>query len=159
MIARPSCPYALNRAGVLVILSTGCLAAALVGPLVATSATATYGIAALLVIAGLLAVSARQPAGLVLVIGVVVIAALNDVPQRLHVGPTTGQGVETLALLAIMVLVCLNGYAAGGRSRPSPVLAAGAVRGLVRRLIHVGWREPGGHPERRRLRRLPRVCW
>ena len=41
-------------------------------------------------------------------------AALNDVPQRLHVGPTTGQGVETLALIAIMVLVCLNGYAAAG---------------------------------------------
>ena len=35
-------------------------------------------------------------------------------PQRLHVGPTTGQGVETLALIAIMVLVCLNGYAAAG---------------------------------------------
>jgi len=113
MIARPSRPYALSRAGLLVFL-TGCLAAALVGPLVATSATATYGFAALLVIAGLLAVSARQPAGLVLLIGVVLIAALNDVPQRLHVGPTTGQGVETLALLGIMVLVCLNGYAAGG---------------------------------------------
>ncbi len=113
MIARTSRPYALSRAGVLVILM-GCLAAALVGPLVATSATATYGFAALLVIAGLLAVSARQPAGLVLVIGVVLIAALNDVPQRLHVGPTTGQGVETLALIAIMALVCLNGYAAAG---------------------------------------------
>ncbi len=113
MIARPSRPYALSRAGVLVILM-GCLAAALVGPLVATSATATYGFAALLVIAGLLAVSARQPAGLVLVFAVVLIAALNDVPQRLHLGPTTGQGVETLALIAIMVLVCLNGYAAAG---------------------------------------------
>src|SRR6476469_10392608 len=113
MIARAPRPYGLSRAGILAIL-LGCVAAALVGPLVATSATATYGFAALLVIAVLLAVSARQPAGLVLLIGVVLTAALNDVPQRLHVGLATAQGVETLALLGIMVLVCLNGYAAGG---------------------------------------------
>ena len=62
MIARRSRPYGLSRAGVLVIL-IGCLAAALVGPLVATSATATYGIAAMLVIAGLLvAAPANRPA-------------------------------------------------------------------------------------------------
>jgi len=113
MIARAPRPYGLSRAGVLAIL-VGCLGAVLIGPVVATMATATYGIAALLVIAGLLAASARQPAGLVLVVAVVLVAALNDVPQRLHVGPTTGQGVETLALIAIMVLVCLNGYAAAG---------------------------------------------
>lgn len=113
MIARAPRPYGLSRAGVLAIL-LGCLGAVLVGPLVATSATLTYGIAAMLVITGLLVASARQPAGLVLVVAVVLAAALNDVPQRLHVGPTTGQGVETLALIAVMVLVCLNGYAAAG---------------------------------------------
>jgi O-antigen ligase len=125
MIARASRPQGTNRA-VVVAVSVGCIAALLVGPIVATSATLAYGVAAVLAIGFLLALSSRQPIGAVLVIAVVLVSALNDLPQRLHVGPTTGQGLETLALVTVMMLAGLNGYGAVGvvdRTRLWPLAA------------------------------------
>jgi O-antigen ligase len=100
--------------GVPLAVVGGCVLAALTGPIVASSLTLTYGVAGILIVAALLAASARQPIGGVLVVAIVLVSALNDVPQRLHVGPTTGQGIETISLVTVMVLVYLNGYAGAG---------------------------------------------
>jgi O-antigen ligase len=99
------------------VLVAGCALAALAGPLVARSPTFVYGLLGLLVVLAVLAFSARWPAVDVAIVAVLVASALIDLPQRLRVGPTTGQGVETAALVAVMALLCLNGYA--GRGVPS----------------------------------------
>lgn len=99
------------------VLIAGCALAALAGPLVARSPTFVFGFLGLLVVLAALAFSARWPAVDVAIVAVLVASALIDLPQHIRVGPTTGQGVETAALVAVMGLLCLNGYS--GRGVPS----------------------------------------
>jgi O-antigen ligase len=115
MIVRARRPGSVNGA-IAAAVAGGCVLAALTGPIVASSLTLTYGVAAILILLAVLAASARQPIGAVLIVAIVVVSALNDVPQRLHVGPTTAQGIETISLVAVMILVYLNGYAGAGVS-------------------------------------------
>jgi len=46
-------------------------------------------------------------------VATLMVSALVDLPQHVRIGPTTGQGVETIALVALMALLCLNGYSGG----------------------------------------------
>jgi O-antigen ligase len=111
------------RTAVLAVL--GCALASLAGPLVARSPAAAVMMAALLIVALTLAVVRHRPVGEVLVILVILIGGLVDIPQRIHVGPTTGQGVETVALIGVMLLVILSGYLGDGVplvSRAWPIL-------------------------------------
>jgi O-antigen ligase len=98
----------------LAIAAAGFALASLSGPLVTRSAPAAAAGAGLLIVAFTLAIVRHRPVGEVVVILVIAIGGLVDIPQRIGVGPTTGQGVETIALIGVMLLVMLNGYLAEG---------------------------------------------
>jgi O-antigen ligase len=96
------------------VLAAGCALAALAGPLAARSSSFTFGVAGLLVVLAALAFTARWPAVDVMIVATLLVSALVDIPQHIHVGPTSGQGVETIALVALLALLCLNGYSGQG---------------------------------------------
>ena len=103
-----------QAAGRWTIVLGGCLLAALAGPLVAASPSIGVGVLGLAVIIVACVFTARLPAA-ALVIGLsLLLAGLVDLPQQIHAGPTSGQGVESILLVALMALLCLNGYAADG---------------------------------------------
>ena len=96
------------------LVLVGCLLAALAGPLVAASPDLTYGALAAGLIVAVCAFTARVPAAALVIALSLLLAALIDLPQHIHVGPTSGQGVESIVLVALMALLCLNGYSAAG---------------------------------------------
>ena len=61
----------------------------------------------LLVVLAVLAFTARWPAADVVIAAMLLLSALIDLPQHIHVGPTTGQGLETVALVAVNVLALI----------------------------------------------------
>jgi O-antigen ligase len=99
------------------VVALGCALAALAGPVAAASPSLLFGVAGLLAMLAVLAFTSRWPAADVVMVATLMVSALVDLPQHVHIGPTTGQGVETIALVALMALLCLNGYS--GRGVPS----------------------------------------
>jgi hypothetical protein len=98
-----------NRAQSLVLIS-GCVLAAAVGPIVANSPSLAYGLAAILLLVTALSRTATRPIGSILIVAVITASALIDLPQHIRTGPTSGQGAESFALAALVVFLCLNGY-------------------------------------------------
>ena len=117
--AEPSAPRSGGGFGVpsmrtLGLATVGLVLAALAGPLVALSPPAAVALAVVLVLLAALALIRQRPIGEVLIILMILISGLVDIPQRISVGPTTGQGAETVGFLGIMLLVILNGYLGSG---------------------------------------------
>jgi O-antigen ligase len=108
-----------------IAVGAGLLLAAASGPLVARSAAAAVALAVALIGAAILAFIRGRPMGEVVIILMVLISGLVDIPQRISVGPTTGQGAETIGMLAIMLLVILSGYLATGVPQISRVWPIG----------------------------------
>ncbi|MGN6380495.1 MAG: hypothetical protein ACTHNU_16210, partial [Gaiellales bacterium] len=96
------------------VVGAGLVLAALAGPIVVRSAAIAGALAAGLIVLLILAFIRGRPMGEVVIILMILISGLVDIPQRISVGPTTGQGAETIGLLAIMLLVILSGYLATG---------------------------------------------
>ena len=120
-----------NRAQLLVLIS-GCVLAAAVGPIVANSPSLAYGLAAILLLVTALSRTATRPIGSILIVAVIAASALIDLPQHIRTGPTSGQGAESFALAALVVFLCLNGYVRADipdvrRLLPLPLFLAWAV--------------------------------
>jgi O-antigen ligase len=122
------------------VVALGCGLAALAGPVAASSPSLLFGVGGLLAVLAALAFTARWPAADVVIVATLMVSALIDLPQHVHIGPTTGQGVETIALVALMALLCLNGYS--GRGVPSLIRIWPLAVFLLWALMSFSW----GHP-------------
>ncbi|HUZ83472.1 MAG TPA: O-antigen ligase family protein [Gaiellales bacterium] len=111
-IRRPA-PGAASRATGPVFVG-GCLLAAAAGPIVSRSIAIGLAIGVVLALVSILALSARRPLGEVLIVTLLLVSALIDLPQRISLGITTGQGIETVGLVPLMGLAIANGYGATG---------------------------------------------
>jgi O-antigen ligase len=96
------------------LLTAGCLVAALAGPLAASSTPLMYAALGAGLIVAAAAFTARVPTAAVVIALSLLVSSLIDIPQHIHIGPTSGQGFESVALVALLALLCLN----DGRSSP-----------------------------------------
>ena len=96
-------------AAVVAVVVAGCASALALG-VVVQSASLAYALIAVSVLVVALVATARRPAGLVVIAAVIGISALIDIPQHFRIGSTSGQGLETFALAAVIAFLCLNGY-------------------------------------------------
>jgi len=110
------------------VLTTAAAAAA--GALVVLSPPIALVVVGLVVVATFMGETARRPLGEVLVVGMIALAGVVDILQRIDAGAASGQAVETVAFVLLGVLVCLTGVT---------VPAAGAGRALGMVALFVTW--------------------
>jgi hypothetical protein len=132
----------MPRPRTVILVGAALLLAAATGPLVTRSAAAAGAVAVALIGGAVLAFIRGRPMGEVLIVLMIVISGLVDIPQRIHMGPTTGQGAETVGLLGIMLLVILSGYLGSGVPQLSLVWPIGLF--VVWTYLSFTW---GGYPK------------
>ena len=99
-------------------------AAAAAGALVVHTPAVALAVVGLVVVVTYMGETARRPLGEVLLVGMIVLAGVVDILQRIDAGAASGQAVETVALVLLALLVCLTGITV-------PAGAAGRALGVV----------------------------
>jgi O-antigen ligase len=122
-------PEARPSATVVAVVVGGCVAALGAQFVAQRSASLAYAIAAVAALVIVLVATARRPAGQVVIAAVIAVSALIDIPQHIHLGSTSGQGVESFMLTAVIGFLCLNGYVRTGISGLSGLWALPAFLG------------------------------
>jgi O-antigen ligase len=96
------------------------VAAAAAGALAVHETALGFAVVAVVIVATFLGETARRPMAEVLLVGMIALAGVVDLLQRIDAGAASGQAVETVALVLLGVLVCLSGLripeGAAGRS-------------------------------------------
>ena len=100
------------------------VAAAAAGALAVHKTALGFAVVAIVIVVTFLGGTARRPMAEVLLVGMIALAGVVDLLQRIDAGAASGQAVETVALVLLGLLVCLMGLRI-------PEGAAGRALGLV----------------------------
>lgn len=100
------------------------VSAAAAGALAVHKTALGFAVVAIVIVLTFLGETARRPMAEVLLIGMIVLAGVVDLLQRIDAGAASGQAVETVAIVLLGLLVCLSGLRI-------PDGAAGRALGLV----------------------------